>query len=75
MLVSICCRAPKTVLDFFKPKAAAQGQDKKKRNSSEALHEIQVNGRSPVKRIKAEPGEGPDYRGCLSCMCQASEVN
>lgn len=39
---------------------AEQSQDKsKKRNSSEALHEIQVNSTGVVKRVKAEPGESP----------------
>ena len=51
-------RAPKTVLDFFKAKPAEHSQERsKKRDSSEALHEIQVNGADFAKRIKAEPGK------------------
>ena len=53
------CRAPKTVLDFFKPKPVEQreGNQSRKRSSSEALHEIQVNGASAVKHIKLENGD------------------
>ena len=52
-------RAPKTVLDFFKPKPNEQKEEKqsRKRSSSEALHKIQVNGGSAVKHIKLEEGK------------------
>ena len=46
------------MLDFFKAKPAEHSQDRsKKRDSSEALHEIQVNGADFAKRVKAQPGE------------------
>ena len=47
------------MLDFFKPKPNEQQEERqsKKRSSSEALHEIQVNGRSTVKHIKLENGD------------------
>ena len=62
-------RAPKTVLDFFKPKPASHSQDQsRKRNSSEALHEIQVNGGASAKRIKPEPGEPPSTRRLTDAM-------
>lgn len=58
LVAPVTYRAPKTVLDFFKPKPASHSQEKsKKRNSSEALHEIQVNGGDSVKRVKSEPGD------------------
>ena len=63
------------MLDFFKPKPNEQKEEKqsKKRSSSEALYEIQVNGGSAVKHIKLEAGESlkpvasPSHaRTCLS---------
>ena len=47
------------MLDFFKPKPNEQREEKqsRKRSSSEALHEIQVNGGSAVKHIRLEDGD------------------
>ncbi len=71
-LLVLRCRAPKTVLDFFQPRATAPSQGVgRKRSSPEALHEIHINGVSAKKRFKAEPtGEVPSTVSChglVSC--------
>lgn len=69
LVAPVTYRAPKTVLDFFKPKPASNTQDKcKKRNSSEALHEIQVNGGDSIKRVKSEPGDSLRTKNCTAVV-------
>lgn len=55
------CRAPRTVLDFFKPKGpgdkAADGPLTAKRKSSDALHEIHVNRGCTGGKQQKQAGE------------------
>jgi len=57
------CRAPRTVLDFFKPREpgdkAADGPLTAKRKSSDALHEIQVNRGCAGSKQQKRSGEHP----------------